>query len=331
MKNWINGVFAALFLALVAGSPVQAAALRYATQHPIDYRAQAAAEAIKAEVEEKTQGRVKITIYPANQLGDWTQIYDEVMMGTIDIANTTVPEAYDPKTAAGFLPYLARDYDELAKVFAPDAFLPKTMAEIQANQGIKFLGYYCEGFSGIGLTKPAIEPTNPKVDKGVLCRVPGNDAFKLPTEYLGYRTATIPYADTFAAIQTGVVDGWMAGPPNLNYLNYRDLIKYYYQYNLTHEATQFYMNEDCFNSLSQDDQKVLVEAFQKQTLKSIQDAREDDEMYIRLMREYGIEITLFSDAELAAMASAVRENVWPQLAKSYGKDFLDSLLKSIEE
>lgn len=328
MKNLLIGI---VMIAVAACGTVQAATLRYATQHPIDHRAQAAAEAIKAEVEEKTQGRVKITIYPANQLGDWTQVYDEVMMGTIDIANTTVPEAYDPRTAAGFLPYLARDYDELAKVFAPDAFLPKAMEEIQANQGIKFLGYYCEGFSGIGLIKPAVEPTNPNVDKGVLCRVPGNDAFKLPTEFLGYRTATIPYADTFAAIQTGVVDGWMAGPPNLNYLNYRDLIKYYYQYNLTHEATQFYMNADCFNSLSQEDQITILEAFRMQTLKSIQDARADDEKYINLMRECGIKITLFSDQELADMANAVRENVWPKLAKSYGKDFLDNIIKSLEK
>ena len=305
--------------------------LRYATQHPVDHTAQRAAEAVKAEVEAKTKGRVKIDIYPDNQLGDWTQVYDEVMMGTIDIAHTSVPESYDARIAAGFLPYLARNYEELAKVFNPEAFLPKVMAEIQAKQGIKFLGYYCEGFSGIGLTKQAVQPAAPGVDKGVLCRVPQNDAFKLPTEYYGYRTSTIPYADVFAAIQTGVVDGWAGGPPNLNYLNYRELIKYYYQYNMTHEATQLYMNMDKFKSLRPEDQKVLEEAFHKQSAGSIASAKADDEKYIKLLREAGVEVILFSDDELKALAEGVRQNVWPKLARAYTQKFLDELLASLND
>lgn len=304
--------------------------LRYATQHPVDHTAQAAAEAVKAEVEAKTEGRVTITIYPANQLGDWTQIFDEVMMGTIDIAHTSVPESYDARIGAGFLPYLARDYAELAKVFAADAYLPTVMSGILEKQGLKFFGYYCEGFSGIGLTKPAKEPATPGVEKGVLCRVPGNDAFKLPTEYLGYRTSTIPYADVFAAIQTGVVDGWMGGPPNLNYLNYRDLIKYYYQYNVTHEATQIYMNLAKFKSLQPGDQKVLEEAIKKQCAGSIASAQTDDDKYNKLMADMGIKVTFFTDAELETMAKGVRENVWPKLAETYGQEFLDELLKSLQ-
>jgi len=334
MLKKIVGLMAAILL--VSASSLAGAAdfkpvnLRYATQHPVDHSAQAAAEAIKAEVEAKTEGRVKITIYPANQLGDWTQVFDEVMMGTIDIAHTSVPESYDARIAAGFLPYLTRDYDELAKVFAPDAFLPTTMSGILEKQGLKFFGYYCEGFSGIGLTKPAKEPATPGVDKGVLCRVPGNDAFKLPTEYLGYRTSTIPYADVFAAIQTGVVDGWMGGPPNLNYLNYRDLIKEYYQYNITHEATQIYMNQKKFKSLLPEDQKILEEAVLKQCAGSLASAKADDDRYNKLMADMDINVHYFSSEELELMAKGVRENVWPRLAKTYTQEFLDQLLESLK-
>ena len=334
MFKKITGLLTAMLLVSLA--PLASAAdfkpvtLRYATQHPIDHTAQAAAEAIKADVEAKTEGRVKITIYPANQLGDWTQVFDEVMMGTIDIAHTSVPESYDARIGAGFLPFLARDYDELAKVFAADAFLPTTMSDILAQQGLKFFGYYCEGFSGVGLTKPAKEPAAPGVDKGVLVRVPGNDAFKLPTEYMGYRTSTIPYADVFAAIQTGVVDGWMAGPPNLNYLNFRDLIKHYYQYNFTHEATQIYMNMGKFQSLLPEDRKVLEDAVRKQCAGSLASAKQDDDKYNKLMAEMGISVVYFSDEELSEMAKGVRENVWPKLEKTYTKEFLDQLLDSLK-
>lgn len=303
--------------------------LRYATQHPIEHPAQAAAEAIKAEVEQKTDGRVRIDIYPANQLGDWMQIYDEVMMGTIDMAHTSTPEKYDARCGAGFLPYLAMDYDQLRRVFDPDAFLPTLMADIQGDLGIKFLGYFAEGFSGIGMAKPVVGPEVIGADKGVLCRVPGNDAFKLPTEYLGYRTSTIPYADVFTAIQTGVVDGWMGGPPILSYMNYRELLHYYYQYNITHEATQIYMNLDTFNSLLPEDQDVLLKAVQNQCAGSIDIAEADDDRYMELLSDFGIEVVEFTQEELDAFAKGVRENVWPKLAESYGQDFLDELAASV--
>ena len=134
----------------------------------------------------------------------------------------------------------------------------------------------------------------------------------------------------FAAIQTGVVDGWMGGPPNLNYLNYRDLIKYYYQYNFTHEATQIYMNQKKFQSLLPEDQKVLEEAIQKQCAGSLASAKADDDKYNKLMADMGIKVHYFTTEELELMAKGVRENVWPKLAKTYTQEFLDQLLDSLK-
>ena len=304
--------------------------LRMANQHAIDHTATLAAEAAAKEINEKTEGRVTIDLYPANQLGDWTQIYEEVMMGTIDIANTTVPETYDGRTNASMLPYLANSYAELNTAMGPDSYLAGQMEEIQAAQGIKFLGYSCEGFAGIGTNKPVTEPAKAGVEKDVLVRVPSNDNFKYPTEYLGYRTSTIPYADTFAAIQTGVVDGWQAGPPNLNYINFRDVITHYYHYCMDQEATQIYMNMDVYNSLLPQDQEVVLAAFEKMWTDSISSIEEEDAKYIQMLKDYGIEVIEFSEEELAAFADGVRTDVWPELAGTYTQEFLDELLASVE-
>ncbi len=330
----VCSLFLALTLSIAGVSAVEAAdnvVLRYANQHPVEHAATIAAQNAAAEIAEKTQGRVTIEIYPANQLGDWTQVYEEVMMGTIDMANTTVPETYDARIAAGMLPFLAQDYAELQIVMAPGSFLATTMEELQAEYGIQFLGYVCEGFSGIGTDGPVTDPAVIGADKGVLVRVPANDNFKFPTEHLGYRTSTIPYADTFAAIQTGVVDGWQAGPPNLNYLNFRDVITHYYHYSLGHEATQIYMNQDVFNGLSEEDQQIVREAFEKMWVQSAIDIEAEDAHYMQLLKDHGITVVEFSSEELSAMAASVREHVWPELARTYTQEFLDQLLQSIEQ
>ncbi len=337
MKKLLSlGIMLTLVMSLVVGcggggdKKDEKITLRLATQHPTNHMAHKSAEAIKEKIETESNGRIEVQIYPANQLGDWTQVFEEIMRGTIDIAHISVPETFDARITAGFLPYLAKDYDELKVVFAKDSYLNKQMASFHKDLGIKFLGYYCEGFSGIGVAKPVKDPAKMGAAKDSLVRVPSIDAFKLPTEALGYRTSTIPYSDTFAAMQTGVVDGWMGGPPNLNYLTFRDVIKHYYQYNLTHECTQYLMNLDKFNSLSEEDQKLIVAAFGEQSEKSIDLAKAEDEKYKKLLKEEGIEVVEFSQEELDAMAAYVRDNIWPQLTEKYTEELITGLQDALK-
>lgn len=304
--------------------------LKLATQHPTEHMAQVSAEAIKAKIEAETEGRVKIEIYPASQLGDYLQVYEEVMRGTIDLAHISTPEKYDPRVTIGFLPYLAKDYDELKKVFAADSFLTKEMTKIEAESHIKFLGYYAEGFSGIGVVDAVNEPSMPNVDKGSLVRVPSINAFKFPAERLGFSTSTIAYSDTFAAMQTGVVDGWVGGPPNLNYLTFRDVIKHYYQYNLTHESTQYLMNLEKFEGLTPVDQKIIEDAFREQCDASFEIAEQEDRKYLDLLKNQGIEVVEFTADELDAIAKDVRANVWPQLTDKYPQELMDGIVESLK-
>ena len=50
----------------------------------------------KTYIEEKTNGELTVTLFPANTLGDWTQVFDELMMGSIDMAISNSPDTYNP-------------------------------------------------------------------------------------------------------------------------------------------------------------------------------------------------------------------------------------------
>ena len=132
--------------------------LRYSTMQNKDHISYQVALNIKQAVEEKTEGRVLIDIYPANQLGDWSQVYDELMMGSIDMAHSSVPETYDARTAVGYFPYLSSSYDQLGEIFAEGSSLDNMMKEIQAKNGIEFCGFFVEGIAGIGTTKEVSNP-----------------------------------------------------------------------------------------------------------------------------------------------------------------------------
>ena len=272
--------------------------LRYSTMQNKDHISYQVALNIKQAVEEKTEGRVLIDIYPANQLGDWSQVYDELMMGSIDMAHSSVPETYDARTAVGYFPYLSSSYDQLAEIFAEGTTLDNMMKEIQAKNGIEFCGFFVEGIADI-----------------------------LPCEYMGFDTTSIASSDTFAALQTGVVEGLAGSTPAGAYLNYRDIIDYYYVYQMSPEVTQIMISEKTLAKLSPEDQKTIVDICRQECANSVNYAKEEDEKYLKLMEDNGIKIVRFSDEEIEMFAEAVRTNVWPNLAKTYGEDFINELLK----
>lgn len=302
--------------------------LKLATQHPVEHMAHKSAERIKARIEKETEGRVQVKIYPANQLGDASQIYEEVIRGSIDVAHITVPDQFDSRLGVGFLPYIARDYDQVRKVLAKGSFVDTEMGKMNDKLGVKFFSYYGEGFIGVGTVKPLQAVNKPGSEKGMMIRVPGLDVFKYGAEELGFRTSSLPYADTYSALQTGVVDGWLGGPPNLNYLGFRDVIKNFYQYNVNFEATQYVMNKKTFEGIADADRAVVEKAFTEEGQQSFLMAESEDQMYRKKLQEEGINVVTFSTQELEEMANYVRENAWKRLEANLTAEILDGLKAS---
>lgn len=303
---------------------------RFSLQQPRDLLAGLSAFRIKERIEEESNNRIKIDVYPDNQLGDATQVYEEIIRGTIDIAHISVPDQFDSRLGIGFLPYIGRDYNEIRKVLGADSFLFQEMSKIQEELNVKFFAYYAEGFNGVASVK---KPKNISdfSDKGILIRVPNLTPFKYAVESLGFRTTSMPYIDVYSSLQTGVVDGWIGGTSMINYIVFRDVIKYFTQYNTTFEATQYIMSMKAWNKLSSDDQEMFTRIFTEEASKSFVEAESYDQLGMIKLRESGIETIEFSSEVLKIMADHVREESWPKLEKLYSQELLDGLKSSYEK
>lgn len=304
--------------------------LRFGNQHPTDSTASDSDRRICERIAEATEGRVTVNLYTDSALGDYTSVFEELMMGTVDMAHISAVETYDSRMSGSMLPYLGSNYEELRVAYDPDNYLYQTVKEVAEKMGIHTFGFYCEGFTGTATSKEVTNAAESGTDKGVIVRVPGVDNFALPEKNLGFRTSTIAYSDTYTAIQTGTVDGLCGCPPNLIYLYFRDVSKNYYHYMMTQEATQIMMSDKTWNKLLPEDQAAIEEIIQDECAKSIDLAAADDDKYMNMMREEGINVVEFTDEEREAMAQACRENVWPSLAKNTSQEFLDNILKSIQ-
>lgn len=302
--------------------------LKFAGQSPADHPASIMMNEIAKEVAEKTDGRIEVKVYPANQLGDYTLVYEELIRGTIDMACISVPSQFDPRLELVYINGFLTGYDDVKKVFAPDGWLFKRMSELEGRLGVRLAGFFVEGMIGTGTTKPVEEPLNPKVDKGVLIRVPNMDVYKLAAEAMGYRTVTIPYADVYQSLQTGVCEGVNGYSVTAAYTMLRDVIKYWYMTNYSIECLNIMVGDKSWAKLSPADQTVIQEAINNGAAKSIQEAEATDKKSMKMMSDLGIKVFTYSPKELVPIAQAAA-STWPMLEKKMSKELIDEFRKEL--
>ena len=322
-------LFVSIF-ALSVGSAVAAPAmtLKFAGQSPADHPASVLMNEISKEVAAKTKGRIEVKVYPANQLGDYTLVYEELIKGTIEMACISVPSQFDPRLELVYINGFLRDYNDVKKIFAPNAWLFRKMDELNNRLGVKLGGFFIEGMIGTATTKPANQPLDPSVKKGVLVRVPNMDVYKLAADAMGYRTVTIPYADVYQSLQTGVAEGVNGFSVVAAYTMLRDVIKYWYNTNDSLECLNIMISGKVWAKMAPADQKVLQEAINNLAAKSIVIAKQTDEKYMKLMKEKGIKVYTYSAKELVPIAKA-SASTWPMLEKKMTKELIDEFRKEM--
>jgi TRAP-type transport system periplasmic protein len=319
-------------LLVVAGGSAAFAApemiLKFAGQNSVDHPASKQMEAIAQEIAEKTDGRIEVKVYPANQLGDYSLVYEEQIRGTIDMSSISVPSQFDPRMELIYINGFVGDYDDVKKVFASDGWMFKKMDEFNSRLGVKLLGFFIEGMIGTGTTKPANEPLNPAVDKDVLIRVPNMDVYKLAAEAMGYRTVTIPYADVYQAIQTGVVNGVNGYPVAAAYTALGDVLKYWYMTNYSLEVLNYMISAKTWEKIKPEDQAIIQDVLARATIASIDNAKNLDEHYMSLMKEKGIEVFTYSKEELVPIMKA-SASTWTKLENNMTKELMDEFRQEL--
>ena len=313
-----------------AGAKEKKVVIRVAAQDPEGHPNVDALKEIKAKVEEETNGRIEMKLYPANQLGDYSQVYEEVMKGSIEMALITIPTQYDARFEMMAMPYVATNYEQAKEVFQPDSVVGQEWGSFHEGLGVKFLGFAMAGGVGVATTKELTNWEEPVKDKGVMIRIPQMEIWKHTMADMGFRNVGIAYAELYTSMQTGIVDGSIGTSPLDTYSTVRDVIKYYYLYNVFYDNLSYIMNMDVWNSLKPEEQTLMADLCKEYNLKSIDNAQATDNEYLdKLNQEKGVKIVKVPQDVLDKMAKYVRENTWPKLEDRLTKDLLDKLKASV--
>ena len=328
MKHWMTRVAAA---ALIAATGVAGAAtLKMSHVRPqgatIDKELRAFAETVKAA----TAGEVNINIFPASALGDYTTVQERISVGAIDMATQPAATAADRRMQISSFPYMAKNWAHARKIYGPNGPVRQVMGDLYAKQDITMLAAYPVYFGGISLNRDAVSPGDPSKSNGIKVRVPGIKSFQLTGQALGYIPSPIPFSEAFTAIQTGVVDGVIGSGAEGYYASFRDVTKSYIPANTHFEVWYMIVSNQSMAEMSAADQAKLKQAAADFEAKRWEVAEQDQGKWEqRLASELGAKVVKLSDAELEAMATKVRADVWPEVLKDVGEDWGNGILKQV--
>ena len=143
MKRTLWIVFAVMALVALSFTGAQAKniVIKYANTVAPDHPNNIAALKFAELVAEKTNGKVKVEVFPAAQLGNEKELIEACMLGSLHMfqASSGALSLFQPEYGALACPYIFRDMDHMLKVAAGP--VGQELAEkVQEKQGYHPVG-----------------------------------------------------------------------------------------------------------------------------------------------------------------------------------------------
>lgn len=159
----------------------------------------------KEEVEEKSNGRIQVKIYPNEQLGKEMDMITGILSGSLDfvitaesLENWSLPYAILCAT-----PYAIRDSEHLRKV-AGGPIGKEIEAHIEEIAGLKPIAWFERGARNLTSNVPIRHPEDLK---NMIIRVPNVSLFVKTWSALGAKPTPMAFSEVFTALQQSTVHG----------------------------------------------------------------------------------------------------------------------------
>ncbi len=286
-----------------------------------------AAEKFKEEVEERSDGRITVEIYPNSELyGDEDEL-QALQSNSVQVLAPASSKLADiaPQLFVLDLPFISDTQEGVQEIVSKDTEAGQAIFENEdlASSNMKVLGLWNNGFYQITSNTPVRTPDDLR---GQRIRITPSDVIQSYFETWGASTTPMSFSEVFTALQQGVVDGLYNVYSNIESQQFYTVQE---ALTVTNHGYLFYpvvINNEFFESLPQDLQQAVTEAADASTAYNDETAAQINEESRRVMEESGeIEFIELSEEERQAFKDEVVPKVWEEYADEIGRDVLDEI------
>ncbi len=296
--------------------------LRFGHAHADSDSQHVAALEFAKRVKERTKGGIEIQVFGNNQLGNDGAMIAGVRGGTIDMETSGNPffTGMVPKLNVFDLPYLFDNAQQAYK--ALDSDVGRSLLDELGNHQLKGLAFWEVGFRSLANNKRAVN--QPADIKGLKLRTTPNPAHIKAFQLLGANPQPMPFGEVFAALESGAIDGHENPPSLMLSSKMYEVQKNLSLTNHAYTALIVVMNKKRFDSLTPENQKILLEEAANAAKFQRELNAKGEQAAVNTLREKGMKIVEAPDR--AAIRAIVREPTRQLFIEKNG----DDVLKQIE-
>lgn len=257
------------------------------TQHPVHKAMVYMAE----KVDEKSGGKMKVEVYPSEQLGNEKECVEAIQLGYLAMTkiSSAALEAFVDDYKIFGIPYLFRDSEHFWKV-AKSPIGKKILASGQSKR-LKGLCYYDAGARSFYSKKPIHSPGDLSADGVTLkIRVMNSPmAFEMVST-MGASPTPISWGELYTSLDQGVVDAAENNPPSLFTSRHYEICHYYCLDEHTRVPDVLVISTRVWATLTAEQQEILQEAVDESVEYQRKIWVESEDESFRVFKENGVEI-----------------------------------------
>ncbi len=296
---WLGAATAVALAGFAAGSGAMAQqkiVLKATDVHPLGYPTVEAVVRMGKKLEQATNGRISVQMFPSMQLGGEKEMIEQAQVGALAMARISVGPMGPivPELNVFNLPFMFRDTAHMEKVIdgpIGDEMLKKLSDHPTAN--LIGLCWMNAGTRNVYNSKHPVKSIDDL--RGLKIRMMGNPVFVDTMNALGGNGVAMGYDQLINALQTGVVDG-----AENNYPSYAT--GQHYRYAKYFSTTEHLMipellvfSKRIWQSLSKEDQDLIKKVAKEAQLEQRKLWYEMEEKSLAQMKEAGVDVIKIAD------------------------------------
>jgi tripartite ATP-independent transporter DctP family solute receptor len=299
--------------------------LRVAHALPTSHPVHLGIEFMARRAGELSGGRLRLEVFPAEQLGTETQCLEQAQAGTLAITKVSAGAIGNFVTSYRVfsLPYLFRDADHMWNVL--EGSVGESLLEMLAvgndgrPSGLRGLAFYDSGSRNFYAAAPILAPSDLRGRKvRVMSDVVAMDAIQA----MGGAATPIPWGELYTSLQQGVVDAAENNPPTLLSSRHYEVSRHY---SLTHHMRVpdvLVVSSRVWDTLSPQEQAWIQQAAEESVPVQRQLWDEGTETALTELRNLGVTIHEVD-------VTPFRQSTASVVAK-YRQGVIDDLVRQIE-
>ena len=256
-------------------------------------------------LEEISEGRFKVQIYPSQQLGTERQCLELLQIGSLDMTKVSagVLENFSPSIKVFGIPYMFKDKEHTFRVL--DGPIGDELLAGTEKYWLKGLGYYDSGSRSFYTIDKPIEKPNDL--EGLKIRVMESQTAIDMVKSFGGSPTPISWGELYTALQQGVVDGAENNPPSFYLSRHYEVCKYYIIDEHTVLPDVVLMSTHLWNSLNEQEQVWVQKAMDLSVIEQRRLWLESEMESLEAVKAAGVEVSYPDKSKFSDMSRSVAD------------------------